>query len=383
MSNPKVRSLGRRGGQRGSQGETEGKSSYGFHADDETKNIVKSLFEEYASDDGKNFYTGSRDERSEREHEDFLEDINKKLSDDGGSEYGSYSDEDEAAEEIAAETVGDENADNADKTPEADGSVDSEDAVESIPTKRIRKVSPEKTKKKETEEEASDEAAKKPSEETAKAPTRKRKAASTGMKKRSKPKKKEYYEDEYEDSYEDTYEDEYEDDIYEDEYDDDYDDYDDDDYEKSGGGVEFSLKVVALTILLVIVLLVMTALFINNRSLSRELAEEKTKYDDMLNEYNQKVEQLNVKISELTEPETVAAGAAVSDPNVSEPTSEAQSAAGSDGQTKYVVQPGDTLYKIAANELGDQTKYDLIQKANNMGSSTNLSVGQELIIPAA
>jgi nucleoid-associated protein YgaU len=51
------------------------------------------------------------------------------------------------------------------------------------------------------------------------------------------------------------------------------------------------------------------------------------------------------------------------------------------GQQKYVVQPGDTLTGIAEQFYGDQGKWELIAEANNLGSDTALTVGQELVIP--
>ena len=53
---------------------------------------------------------------------------------------------------------------------------------------------------------------------------------------------------------------------------------------------------------------------------------------------------------------------------------------GEDGTT-YVVQEGDTLTTIAQQFYGDPAKFDLIVDANNLDESTQLRVGQELIIP--
>ena len=48
----------------------------------------------------------------------------------------------------------------------------------------------------------------------------------------------------------------------------------------------------------------------------------------------------------------------------------------------YTVKAGDTLTTIAQEVYGDPNKFDLIVDANNLDGTTNLRVGQELIIPA-
>lgn len=50
--------------------------------------------------------------------------------------------------------------------------------------------------------------------------------------------------------------------------------------------------------------------------------------------------------------------------------------------TTYIVQKGDSLWKIAKKYLGSGTKYKKIMEANNLKTST-LKVGQKLIIPKA
>jgi nucleoid-associated protein YgaU len=59
--------------------------------------------------------------------------------------------------------------------------------------------------------------------------------------------------------------------------------------------------------------------------------------------------------------------------------SEGQDAVDAEGET-YVVQEGDTLVTIARQFYGEGEKYTLIVEANNL-EGTNISVGQELIIP--
>ena len=69
------------------------------------------------------------------------------------------------------------------------------------------------------------------------------------------------------------------------------------------------------------------------------------------------------------------------DPEATEDTeSEGDGAVGEDGTT-YTVKEGDTLTTIAQEFYGDPAKFDLIVDANNLDGSTNLRVGQELIIP--
>lgn len=62
------------------------------------------------------------------------------------------------------------------------------------------------------------------------------------------------------------------------------------------------------------------------------------------------------------------------------PEDEGGEEVGEDGTT-YVVQEGDTLTTIAQKFYGDPAKFDLIVDANNLDESTQLRVGQELIIP--
>jgi nucleoid-associated protein YgaU len=49
--------------------------------------------------------------------------------------------------------------------------------------------------------------------------------------------------------------------------------------------------------------------------------------------------------------------------------------------TTYTVKPGDTLWKIAADQLGDGNAYYLLKEYNGLGSE-ELAVGQVLKIPA-
>jgi nucleoid-associated protein YgaU len=48
---------------------------------------------------------------------------------------------------------------------------------------------------------------------------------------------------------------------------------------------------------------------------------------------------------------------------------------------EYIVQPGDSTWKVAAKFYGDGNKYTLIEKANNLKPNQPLAVGQKLIIP--
>ena len=49
--------------------------------------------------------------------------------------------------------------------------------------------------------------------------------------------------------------------------------------------------------------------------------------------------------------------------------------------TTYVVQPGDSLARIARKVYGDPHKYPQIQKANNLADPGQIWVGQVLIVP--
>jgi nucleoid-associated protein YgaU len=49
--------------------------------------------------------------------------------------------------------------------------------------------------------------------------------------------------------------------------------------------------------------------------------------------------------------------------------------------TSYVVQPGDTLAKVAGKVYGDEGKWSVIFEANGMWSPDYLEAGQELVIP--
>ncbi|CAF0791177.1 unnamed protein product [Adineta steineri] len=50
------------------------------------------------------------------------------------------------------------------------------------------------------------------------------------------------------------------------------------------------------------------------------------------------------------------------------------------GMSKYTVQQGDTLWKIADQELGDGNRFEEIKRANNL-SNNDICAGQKLIIP--
>ena len=48
---------------------------------------------------------------------------------------------------------------------------------------------------------------------------------------------------------------------------------------------------------------------------------------------------------------------------------------------KYVVQAGDSLSKIAKEQLGDAKRWPEIQKLNEIDNPNLISVGQELLLP--
>ena len=47
----------------------------------------------------------------------------------------------------------------------------------------------------------------------------------------------------------------------------------------------------------------------------------------------------------------------------------------------YTVQPGDTLFGIAAREYGDGDLYPVIARMNNLANPDLILVGQELLVP--
>lgn len=53
----------------------------------------------------------------------------------------------------------------------------------------------------------------------------------------------------------------------------------------------------------------------------------------------------------------------------------------SKGPKKYVVQAGDSLSKIAKEQLGDARRYPEIQKLNKIDNPNLIRVGQELLLP--
>ena len=57
------------------------------------------------------------------------------------------------------------------------------------------------------------------------------------------------------------------------------------------------------------------------------------------------------------------------------------SAAPAPAQRRYIVQPGDTLWAIAASQLGDGARYGEIAAANGIGNPDNIQAGQSLLIP--
>ncbi|RUR72735.1 LysM peptidoglycan-binding domain-containing protein [Chlorogloeopsis fritschii PCC 9212] len=48
---------------------------------------------------------------------------------------------------------------------------------------------------------------------------------------------------------------------------------------------------------------------------------------------------------------------------------------------RYTVQPGDTLWEIAARFYGDGSQYDRIAQANGIADPDRINIGQQLIIP--
>ena len=53
----------------------------------------------------------------------------------------------------------------------------------------------------------------------------------------------------------------------------------------------------------------------------------------------------------------------------------------SENLTTYVVQPGDSLARIAREIYGDPQRYPQLQKANNLADPGQIWVGQVLIVP--
>ncbi|MEM8752362.1 MAG: 5'-nucleotidase C-terminal domain-containing protein [Pseudomonadota bacterium] len=64
-----------------------------------------------------------------------------------------------------------------------------------------------------------------------------------------------------------------------------------------------------------------------------------------------------------------------------EATAEATMEAPADATDVYVVKPGDTLWGIAREKLGDATLYTKIQELNGLAENAGLAVGQELVLP--
>ena len=66
---------------------------------------------------------------------------------------------------------------------------------------------------------------------------------------------------------------------------------------------------------------------------------------------------------------------------VAKAKAEAEAAAAAEAAKKYVVQAGDSLWKIAADRLGDGNRYMEIAKLNNIKNPSVIFPGQELEIP--
>lgn len=75
----------------------------------------------------------------------------------------------------------------------------------------------------------------------------------------------------------------------------------------------------------------------------------------------------------IADPNTIWAGQTITIPG--------GSAAPAPAQRRYTVQPGDTLWAIAASQLGDGARYGEIAAANGIGNPDSIQAGQSLLIP--
>jgi nucleoid-associated protein YgaU len=113
-------------------------------------------------------------------------------------------------------------------------------------------------------------------------------------------------------------------------------------------------------------------------------------------QYEKQIEELESKVTDLTEQNSyltsqisllqnsTGSNNEIQSDETSEQTSEGETS--EDTTTgkneKYIVQSGDSLYKIAQKVYGDGSRYSDILKANGMTEDNiSLAVGDELIIP--
>jgi nucleoid-associated protein YgaU len=114
------------------------------------------------------------------------------------------------------------------------------------------------------------------------------------------------------------------------------------------------------------------------------------KSSDNSAQYEAQISELQTKIADLTAQNEFLAGGGVTYAVDGETTTEADTEATTEqaseettnAQGKYIVQEGDSFYKIAQKMYGDGSRYKDILEANGMtGESATIVVGDELIIP--
>ncbi len=164
--------------------------------------------------------------------------------------------------------------------------------------------------------------------------------------------------------------------------------------------VRIPIRGVLFTFVVIIFAVAMTGMgyLCNNYKVRLDDAQDEIselKSNESSAQYEKQIEELESKVTDLTEQNSYLTSqvtllqnsngsGAVQGDNTSEQTSEGETSEDTTAakEEKYIVQSGDSLYKIAQKVYGDGSRYSDILEANGMTEDNiSLAVGDELIIP--
>lgn len=172
--------------------------------------------------------------------------------------------------------------------------------------------------------------------------------------------------------------------------------YEDDDDGSNVKVIRIPIGGVLVTLVIIILAAAVTGMGFLCRNYQQRLDDANDeisvlKSNDKSAQYEKQIEDMQVKIDDLTAQLNILGGSAAGQKTTvsAEATTQATTQTTTEETTKsqngvqdgkYIVQDGDSLYTIAQKVYGDGSRYSEIQDANNI-SDGSLQIGDELIIP--
>lgn len=356
-----------------------------YYSEEMTKEVVGRLFEEYASDDGKNYfvnrpkiddvlYNAEEDERDEEDEQKDEREVYKSIK--------LYTPRRVRSKRTDSSLKRNKSKKKLRQEMEEEYDENLDESVDENINENLEEYSPEVEDINEDnidfEEEAAEEAA------PAKAPKRK----SSFLPKLNELGKA-YKQDIDEDEYEEPEDEEDTRGMYDDE------DEDIDEEDDGYNVINVSRDTIIIFALVIIIIIVSVSLAIRGNRYKNQLeaaivqieeitnANTSSTYETELAELKAKVESLTAENEELKASGASGAGAAVLS-NVEadiEASSSAETDSAESASDTYTVVEGDTFWKISQSVYGNGAEYQKILDANGMNENSPLKIGQELKIP--